>query len=154
VWGAAGSQADLPLALRNPIVKWPWAFSSLINSAALLLPILAAGDSQLQMRTARGLTATAHVNFRIVIPTVLSLDTGSGYDRAAGGRTVAIFSNSHNVALAATVRPLDAKPPIAGDDAHANVILNAAARKGIAQDAMCAPPDANARSVICTVSMP
>lgn len=150
-------------------MKWPRAFSSsLINSAAILLPFLAVGESHLEMGAGRGLSAAAHVNFRIVIPKVLSLDTEARNDRAAGARTVGIFTNSHNVALAATLRPLDGQLPTAGDEAHASLILNAAARKGIAQDAVCALGDARPgaestdargvaakpRSIVCTASMP
>jgi hypothetical protein len=123
-----------------------------LASAALLLPLLAAADSQVQTGAARAtLRATAHLDFRIVIPRVLSLDLASGVESVRGAQTVAIFTNSHNVTLAATVH--------ASDEARGNIILNAAARKVIAQNAACMPglsraAAASASGVICTASMP
>jgi hypothetical protein len=135
-------------------MKWTWAFGGLMSSAAMLLPLPAAAESHVQMKVAgTRLSATAHVEFKIVIPKVLYLDAGSGSDPIEGVRTVGIFSNGHNVTLAATVR--------ASDDAHANVILSAATRKIIAQDAACtvgssrpAAASAQPMRVLCTASMP
>lgn len=129
----------------------------LMYSGALLLPFAAAADSQLQTGSQGPLTASAHVRFRVIIPTMLSLDTVK-IDRASGTQTVAIMSNSRNVALTATVGT--------SGDAKGRVILSAAARKIIAQDAPCtvegpqnvavlaAAGQAATQRVICTVSMP
>jgi len=138
-------------------MKWSWAFSSSMSSAALLLPFLAVGDSQVRSRAAaKALSATAHVDFKIMIPTVLYLEAG-GVRRGNAPQTVAIRSNSRTVALSASAQP--------SGEAPYHVVLNAAARKGISQEAACAPPaaasssaarlpgGANSRTV-CTASMP
>jgi hypothetical protein len=133
-------------------VKWSCTFNVLIGSAALLLPLTAATESHLQTgATNAGLSATAQVNFKIVIPRVLYLHLAGGSE---GAQTVAVMSNSHNVTLnASTGRPDD------GGSAHGNVILNAGARKPVAQEAVCSmgerlgPPVAAGR-LICTASMP
>jgi len=53
-------------------------------------------------------SARAHVDFRIVIPKVLSVGLADGDTQSPGAQRVAIFSNSRNVTLAAsTVR----RPP-------------------------------------------
>jgi hypothetical protein len=98
-------------------------------------------------------SAAAHVDFRIVIPQVLSLGLMGGDAQATGTQRVAIFSNSRTVTLAVSGGSVPA--------ARNRVILRAAARKAIARDAVCqlptdlaggglsAPP-----AMICTVSMP
>jgi hypothetical protein len=145
-----------------PIVKWSWAVNGSMSVAALLLPLMVAADSQIQTSAANAASvATAHVNFKIIIPKVLSLRIGSG--STAGAETVAIMSNGRNVSLNATLRT--AEP-----DVHApgRVVLGAAGRKVIAQDALCVAGDGHAtptpatarrvkvddRQVVCTVSMP
>jgi hypothetical protein len=152
-------------------VNRPWAFSGLMSATALLLPLTVVPESRIQTGAPRAaLSATAHVNFKIIIPKVLYLHVGAGNDRVAGAGTVAIMSNNRNVTLNATVRtPAGAIPPVSGDDARGNVILSAAARKVIAQDARCtlgfapaavAPADSrgrvsvDTRQVVCTASMP
>jgi len=136
------------------------AARAVLGSAALLLPLLAETDSHLQPGAAgAALRATAHVDFKIIIPQVLYLGLGSGTDRVAGARgtarvagaqTVAIMSNSHNVTLAATVRT--------SDDVRGNIILSAAARKIIEQDAACTvglgSANHNTLLIVCTASMP
>lgn len=107
-------------------------------------------------------TATARVNFKIIIPRVLYVHLGGGNDRAVGAETVAIMSNSRSVTLNATMRA-------PGSPAQGNVILSSARRTLIAQDAACTlgPGRASAvpagssragtfgaRQVFCTVSMP
>jgi hypothetical protein len=135
------------------------ALGDLICSSALLLPYTVAADSQLQSGTHGPSSVSAHVRFRVIIPTMLSLDMADS-SRAPGTQTVAVVSNSHNVALGATV----------GTSALSmgHVILSAAARRTIAQDASCAVQRARsatdstavqavsapAERVICTVSMP
>lgn len=135
------------------------ALGGLICSSALLLPYTVAADSQLQIGTHGPSSVSAHVRFRVIIPTTLSLEIADS-SRATGTQTVAIVSNSRNVALGASV----------GTAAQSvgHVILSAAARRTIAQDAPCAAQrapsaagstEAHADSapverMICTVSMP
>jgi hypothetical protein len=133
------------------------ALGGLMYSIALVLPFTAAAESQLQTGSRGPLSASAHVRFRIIIPTMLSLDTLKSA-RATGMQTVAIVSNNRNVALTATVG--------ASGEAKGRVILSAAARKIIAQDAPCtlgAPQnrglvasagETTTQRLICTVSMP
>jgi hypothetical protein len=142
------------------IVKWSWAINGLMGSAALLVPMMAVPESRIQTEgTGAGLQATAHLNFKIVIPKVLYLHVTSANDRDA--QTVAIMSNSRNVWLTATLRT---PPQTQGTDVaapHGNVILSAAARKIIAQDTACTlsepranPASAGATQLVCTASMP
>jgi len=128
------------------------ASTTLLSTAACLLPLLAAADSHLGTQGANGTTrAAAHVDFKIVIPQVLSM-------QSAGTGRVSIMSNSRNVSLSAGVRTADAN--VLG---RGNVILSASAGRVIAQDAECAAiargnARGNARAasspVICTASMP
>ena len=53
------------------------ALKSLLGAAALTLPLMAFGESNLQTGAA-ALTATAHVDFSIVIPKILYLRVGTG----------------------------------------------------------------------------
>jgi hypothetical protein len=136
------------------------ARASLASCAAVLLPLFAAADSQLQARTGSGASsATAHVTFKILIPTVLSLNMPNEANSPGKELTAAVFSNGHNVSLAATVR--------ASDEPRGTVLLNSAARKVLAQNAACTPGSshsagpANARGIesfpaglICTACMP
>jgi hypothetical protein len=131
-------------------------------STALLMPMMAAPESHVQTAAAStAVNAVAHVNFKIVIPTVLYLRMGSARDRGDGAKTVSIMSNGRNVMLNPTAR--------SPDDARAHVvILSASARKVIAQDAPCAlgiddaaaatagthPVNFNTQPLVCTVSMP
>jgi hypothetical protein len=136
----------------------------LVSSAALLLPLLAAADSQLETAAASAaLRDRARVDFKIVIPKVLSMDMESGTGRAGSMQTVAVMSNSRNVTLTSII--VDSSSPGQSGNTRKSVILNAAARKIISQDAACAQGStlaAHARGnvtrsthrVICTVSMP
>ena len=129
-------------------------FRGLITATSLLLPLWAAAESHLQARTASGkVSAAAHVDFRVVIPKVLSVGLAGGDTQGPGVQRVAIFSNSRNVTLAASTGSTPA--------ARSNVILRAAAGKVIARDAACELPADASRSaqsmntgMICTVSMP
>ena len=134
--------------------------------AALLLPFLAAADSQLTGGTRRGaLAASAPLDFKIIIPRVLSMDLETGgpgeWRGSAEGRAaqaVAIYANSHNATLGAT------SP--SSDQARGNIILSSAARKVISQQVLCAAGSAGPSPsreggprplggwTICTVSMP
>jgi hypothetical protein len=124
----------------------------LVSAAAVLLPFLAAADSEVVARApGTALRAAAHVDFKIIIPRVLSMELASGDDPVPGAHSVAIFSNSHNATLAATVRRAD-------DDQtspRGTVILSAAARRVIAQNADCTHGVTGpAGRVVCTISMP
>jgi hypothetical protein len=137
------------------ISKWSWAFNGLLSSAGLLLPIAAVPESRVQSEGANSaVQATAHVNFKIVIPKVLYLHVGRDDDRVADSETVAVMSNSRNVWVTATVRTRDDHSRAA----RGNVILSAAARNIISQNTVCGAGDlhsaAGASRVICTVSMP
>jgi hypothetical protein len=126
----------------------------LITATSLLLPLWAAAESHLQAAPQSGkVSATAHVDFRIVIPKVLSVGLAAGDSQSPGAQRVAIFSNSRNVTLAAS----GSSTPAASN----NVILRAAAGKVIAREAACRLPADASRGVfpktngmICTVSMP
>jgi hypothetical protein len=137
-----------------------------MSSAALLVPMMAVPESRIQEGAGTGLQATAHLNFKIVIPKVLYLHVAGVNDRDP--QTVAIMSNSRNVWLTATLRV----PEVQGSDgalrasansaaAHGNTILSAAARKVIAQDTACTLSEPRPGRVsigetqlVCTASMP
>ena len=133
-------------------MKWTCAFNGLMSTASLLLPLTAASESHVQSAapTAR-VTATASVNFKIVIPKVLSLQMSDG-SPSLDAQTVTIMSNGHNVSLNATERTAKS-----GAHAGGNLILSSAARKGIAQVAQCRLDNglaAAGRMAVCTVSTP
>ena len=145
-------------------MKWSKGFTGSMSMAALLLPLMVAADSHIQTKAASAaLAATSHVDFKIIIPTVLYLHVGSANDRTTRGvESVAIMSNSRNVTLNAVVRT-----PESDVHAHGSAILSASARKVIAQDALCTVGDAAAapviargrvkagdRQMVCTVSIP
>lgn len=146
-------------------MKWHRAFNGLITGAALLLPLTAVPESRIESGTAStASSATAHVNFKIVIPQVLYLRVGPGDDALAGTQTVAVMSNGRNVTMNSTDRAPGSSAP-----AHRNVILNTSARGTIAQRAQCtptpipagtAPADSHVstkigtRAITCTASMP
>jgi hypothetical protein len=117
-----------------------------MTALSLLLPFHAAPDSQVNGATPTGKAAVAaHVDFKIVIPQVLSLDLSGGGAPGFRAQTVAIYSNGRNVTLAAS--------GAGSTTARRGVILRAAARKVIAQEAACRSP-ADAAALICTVAMP
>jgi hypothetical protein len=130
------------------------ALGSLMFFCALMLPFLAFADSQLASGTHGPLRATAHLRFRIIIPTVLSL-TVADSTRIAGAQTVTVTTNSRNVALGATLGN--------SSEVTRRLVLSAAARRGIAQEASCTAglpqeaignKDAGPVKRFCTVSMP
>jgi hypothetical protein len=142
-------------------VKRSKAFTGAICVAALL-PSMVAAESHIQTKAAgTASVATARVNFKIVIPTVLYMQVGNaadhalGADRTPGAETVAIMSNSRNVTLNATRRRPDSDVALRGNVVRsAPVILSASGRKVIAQNAPCTAGDAHAHPVVCTASMP
>jgi hypothetical protein len=135
-------------------VKCCTGLCGLMTASSLLLPLWAAAESHLQAGNVGGkLSATAHVDFRIVIPQVLSMGLTGGDTPGSGAQKVAIFSNSRNVTLTAS----SGSTPAAAN----NMMLRAAARKVIAREAACRLPADASRSaspetngMICTVSMP
>ena len=135
-------------------MKYCSVFRGVITATSLLLPLWAAAESHIQSGTASGkVSATAHVDFRIVIPKVLSLGVSGGDFQGPSAQKVAIFSNSRNVTLAASAGSIPA--------ARNNVILRAAAGKVIAREAECRLPtdasgavESKTNGMICTVSMP
>ena len=143
-------------------MKWSKGLTGSMSMAALLLPLMVAADSHIQTKApSAALAATSHVDFKIIIPTVLYMHVESANDRTTrGAETVAIMSNSRNVTLNATVRTPESEVHARG------AILSASAGKIIAQDALCTVGDAAApvvargrakaedRRMVCTVSMP
>ena len=133
-------------------------------AGAWLLPSMAVPES----RVASGApgaarSATAHVAFKIIIPKVLYVRVENVSENVLDAGNVAVMSNGHNATLNAALRTLYSTAPARG-----NLILNSAARKGIAQNAQCsladrAAPAAAAASgdgnsstpqIVCTVSTP
>jgi hypothetical protein len=116
---------------------------------------MAAGESHLKPAAPTdSSSASAHVNFKIVIPNVLYVHIGGENARTPDTQSVSIFSNGRNVTLNSSLSTADSR-----DHAHGNLVLSAAGRKVIAQEAPCAlkfPRAANgdSRQVICTASMP
>jgi hypothetical protein len=148
-------------------MKWSWAFNGPLALTALLLPMTAVPESHIQAAAVNdAVRASAHVDFKIIIPRTLSLDVGIESHRGQGARMVAITSNNRTVTLGVTVHTSDVDA--SGTQARRNVILSAAARKIIAQDAACTSGDAHAAAaaktprsvtvntgrVVCTVSTP
>jgi hypothetical protein len=139
-------------------------------AGAWLLPSMAVPESRVASGApGAALSATARMTFRIIIPKVLYVRVGNASENSLDPGNVAVMSNGHNATLNAALRTPDAN---ARD--RDNLILNSAARKGIAQNAQCslsdsgaqsdrgAPPaaassgDENSRSprLVCTVSTP
>jgi len=135
-------------------LKYCSASRGWLAATSLLLPLAAAAESHLQGAAASAkASASAHLDFRIVIPKILSLDLADVDARDTGAQRVAIYSNSRNVTLAASTSTTST--------ARNNVILRAAAGRVIARDAACRFPADASRGVasetsglICTVSMP
>ena len=132
----------------------------IVVGAAALLPPTAAPDSHLQAQAGSAASsATAHVNFKIVIPPVLYLHVASANEGAADPRTVAIMSNNHNVTLTATIRS-DAHTRTPANTGAGTFLLSAAARRIIAQEAVCTPSPSARRGMghgnglVCTASIP
>lgn len=129
-------------------MKWNCAFNGLVSIASLLLPLTAVPEAHIQTAApGAAVTAAGHVDFKIVIPKVLSLQMEDGNGLALDGTTVSIMSNGHDVSLNATERSSRTSALN-----HSGVILSSAARKGIAQSVKCKL--GSGRAAICTVSMP
>ena len=128
-------------------MNWTCAFNALMSTASLLLllPQTAASESHVQTAApTTAVAATASVNFKIVIPKVLFLQMGDGSSHSRDTQRMTITSNGRTVSFS---------------EARGNLILSAAARKGIAQEAQCRLGNGPAatvtgRTTICTVSTP
>jgi hypothetical protein len=111
------------------------ALRGLIATVMLLMPMMAAAESHIESGAlTAALNATAHLNFKIVIPKVIYLQVASGAELIAGGQTVSVMSTGRDVTLNATVLT--------------------AARRSIAQNAPCTRGDAHPGPLVCTASMP
>lgn len=148
-------------------------FNGLIGTAALLLPLTAATESEMRAGApGSALSATAQLNFKVIIPKVLYLRVGGEGAAIEGPNTVAIMSNSRMVALNASLRTAQrhnaslgtaqsdrSSPHPAESDSSpwGNVILSTGGHKAIAQEASCTLDGQPARAgsrLICTASMP
>src|SRR6266849_1676538 len=135
------------------------ALKSLLGAAALTLPLMAFGESNLQTGAA-ALTATAHVDFSIVIPKILYLRVGAGstytgatpslssvgtidaitFSPAAGtvgnGAAGDSIPWTQITTSTATLTSGTALPaPVLVNGASASIVLTAPATKFISQDA-------------------
>jgi len=116
-----------------------------LAGSALVLPLLAAADSQTASGAGRAaLRAAAHVDFKIVIPRMLSLDLAALERPGAPRDAVAVYSTGHDVLLGAGAAPAY----------RAGLILSSAARKGIAEVARCAAVPGAHAPLVCTASTP
>jgi hypothetical protein len=125
----------------------------LIAGVVLVMPIMAVAESHMGSGSATArLNATAHANFKIVIPSVLYLNVASEDNPIPGARTVMVMSTGRDITLNATVRAPTAGLPVSiGTAAAGNIVLTAAARKSIAQNVPCTRGDG---PIVCTASMP
>lgn len=122
------------------------SFALFMSLAGALIPVIAPGESHIQ--SGGSSSASTHLDFRIIIPDVLYLNT-----RAADGiaAPVAVFSNGRNVTLATTVQGTDV--------VTAHLILSGAGRRAISRNAACeaaARPSGTAAPsrLVCTASTP
>ncbi|RZJ17208.1 MAG: hypothetical protein EOO54_16465 [Haliea sp.] len=75
---------------------------SLAAVAALITPQWAAAESDVNLAAGPNSTATARLDFQIVIPRVLFLQVGTGGNLTGGAVTVRVFGNNGNIGLTAT----------------------------------------------------
>ena len=79
--------------------------SHLLATVALLAPWMAMAESHLDSgATTTALHATAHVNFKIVIPTVLYLNVVSGDTRLGRPYTVTVMTTARSVTIVPCTR--------------------------------------------------
>lgn len=116
-----------------------------VACAVLLVSPLAIADGQLAAGESGRLTANAHLNFRIIIPGVLSLRMLDAANSASGTPLVDIGSNGRTVALAST---------FAGSIRRRDSIIGARFRGGVAVQTACATDAHGASRMTCTVSCP
>lgn len=129
------------------------AVRGLIAGLVLLMPLMVMAESHMDGKAANArLNPTAHVNFKIVIPSVLYLNVAGEGNPVPGAPTVTVTSTGRDVALNATVRAPTAGPQASiGAAAAGSIVLTAAARKSIAQNVPCTRGDG---PIVCTASMP
>jgi len=101
------------------------------------------------------LSATAHVDFQIIIPKVLYLELGRSSAHRGGADSVAVYSNGRSLTLVATQR-VETAAPAAGAAHAGNVILSAPTRQVIATRTACTPQTAetSSRGYFCTIAAP
>jgi hypothetical protein len=130
-----------------------FAVRGLIASLVLLMPMMTMAESHLDTGViTASLNTTAHLNFKIVIPKVLSLNVASEDDGHAGATTVAVMSTGRDVTLNATLRaPGAGGPASVAAAAGGSIVLTAVARKSIAQNVPCTR---GGGPIVCTASMP
>jgi hypothetical protein len=90
------------------ILNWSWAFNGVVGAAALLLPLSAAPESQMQAQTGNAahgtaFSAVAHLNFKIIIPQALSLRV-PGADTSVATVTVTRKAVAQDAVCAAPAR--------------------------------------------------
>jgi len=125
-----------------------WRAGPLLVGAALCaMPRFAAPDSHLVTGPRdQALRASAHLDFKIIIPSVLGLDLEPGRARA-GALGVALFGNTRGLTLGSSIE--GAPTPRHG------LILTAVARGVISEHAFCAlDAPLGPRRVLCTAAMP
>jgi hypothetical protein len=161
----------MPHAIRHvPLHRRQPLWSVFIVCAAVLQPWPAPADSNLQSgaRTAKG-GASAHLDFRIIIPPVLGL---SVVDRDLSPENVEIFSNGRHVTVNAETPAAaagDATQPMraSSTDTERRFVLRAVRGRVILETTACqlaaprvlphavnAVPVVDTRPVLCTVAMP
>jgi hypothetical protein len=137
-----------------------WVFKRWVGAAAVFLPLAASSDSQVQTGAPDAtVSASARLDFRIIIPTVLALRIGENATVASNNRTATL-----NATLTSAGTP-STNTPGSTNSTSANLILTAAAGNTIIHESRCVPkamheaaPAVNGRAntdhVFCTVSMP
>jgi hypothetical protein len=136
---AVNSNVNRPAPLRSAV---PHAV--LVGTVLVFAPRFAAPDSHLITGPRdRALTATAHLDFKIVIPPVLGLGFEASRDRA-GAIGITLLGNTHGLLLASSAL-----------GAGRSLVLTAGSRHAIIEQTHCiVAPTRLHTPVICTASMP
>ena len=116
-------------------------FCALLTCALWLAPPLAIAEAQFGSVVSGRLSTTAHTDFKIVIPGILSLQMLSVPDSQSGMPRVAVGSNGRTVALAATVAGAKGQ--------RRDSIIGAGARRSIDEQSTCAITGHGAARMIC-----
>ncbi len=146
-------QDSLDMNGGRQVVQRGSTVRGLIAGLVLLMPIMSMAESHMDAGAAAArLNATAHVNFKIVIPSILYLNVASEDNPIPGAPNVTVISTGRNVALNATVRaPTIGLPASINAAAAGSILLTAAARKSISRNVPCTSGDG---PIVCTASMP
>jgi hypothetical protein len=140
-----------------------------VTVGALLCPTLAPAESSLQSGSRTASTgASAHLDFRIVIPPVLGLTVNDSAELSGEAANVAIFSNTQHVMLSAThaagsetveARPAENRYQLLRAERGRVIRENTACR--VADPKVLSPHShgtgvqvLDTRPVLCTVAMP